>query len=303
MIDQVQVNFNPNQLVILNLCLAFIMFGVALDLRLSNFRLLLLQPKAALVGLSSQLLLLPLLTLVLIFLFQPPASIALGMLLVSVCPGGNVSNFAVHLAGANVALSVLLTTVSTLLATLSTPLLFTLLTRWVPGGKAFQQALQVPVFDMVSTILQLILLPLCVGMFVGQRFPRFTQRIRKPVRALSLLIFAGFVVIAIAANFTNIKNYLHVIFLIVLVHNALALFGGYLFARLNNLSAYDARAIALETGIQNSGLALIIIFNFYNGLGGMAMIAAWWGVWHLLSASAMAFLWNQRKLTQAPSQL
>ncbi|HMO37777.1 MAG TPA: bile acid:sodium symporter family protein [Saprospiraceae bacterium] len=295
-IDSVRINFNPDQLIILNLCLAFIMFGVALDLKPGNFRELLRQPKAAIVGLSSQLLLLPLLTLGLVALFQPPPSLALGMLLVSVCPGGNVSNFAVHLGGGNVALSVLLTSVSTLAATITMPLLFILLMPLVPGGKLFRQSVEVPLWDMVWTIVQLILVPLFVGMFVNSRFPRFTAAIRKPVRLLSLLIFAGFVVVAVMSNFEHLQRYLHLIFFIVLVHNAVALFSGYGLALLNRLSRYDARAIALETGIQNSGLALIIIFNFYNGLGGMAIIAAWWGVWHLISAASVAFLWNRRKL-------
>ncbi len=294
-IDSVKVNFNPEQLTILNLCLAFIMFGVALDLKLENFKLLFKEPKAAVVGILSQMVLLPLVTIGLIFLFQPPTSVALGMLLVSVCPGGNVSNFAVHIARGNVALSVFLTTTSTLAAAFTTPLLFTLLTMLIPGGKAFQQAVAVPLIDMVYTIVQLIIVPLIIGMFVAYQFPKVTALIRKPVRWLSLFVFASFVVIAIAANFQNIKSYLHLIFFIVLIHNAIALFSGYGFALLNRLDAYDARAISLETGIQNSGLALIIIFNFYKGLGGMAMIAAWWGVWHLISAATMAFLWNQRK--------
>lgn len=295
-IDSIKVNFNPEQLTILNICLAFIMFGVALDLKLNNFRFIFKYPKAAFVGLTSQLILLPLLTIGLIFIFRPPTSVALGMLLVSVCPGGNVSNFAVHLAGGNAALSVLLTSTSTLLATFSTPILFTLLTPFIPGGKVFQQSVQVPLISMVSTILQLIVVPLIIGMFVNYRFPKFTNVIRKPVRALSLLIFIGFVIFAILGNLENIKHYLHLVFFIVLAHNAIALFSGYGFAMLNRLSAYDARAISLETGIQNSGLALIIIFNFYNGLGGMAMIAAWWGVWHLISAATMAFIWNRRKI-------
>lgn len=296
-IDTIKVNFNPEQLTILNLCLAFIMFGVALDLKLENFKFLFKQPKAAFVGLTSQLVVLPLLTIGLIFLFQPPASVALGMLLVSVCPGGNVSNFAVHMAGGNVALSVLLTSFSTLLATFSTPILFLLLTPLIPGGKSFQQSVQVPLIDMTLTILQLIVLPLIIGMFVNYRFSKFTDIIRKPVRALSLLIFIGFVIFAIMGNLENLKNYLHLVFFIVLAHNAIALFSGYSFALLNGLKAYDARAISLETGIQNSGLALIIIFNFYDGLGGMAMIAAWWGVWHLISAATMAFIWNRRRLS------
>ncbi len=294
-LDSIRIHFNPEQLTLLNLCLAFIMFGVALDLKWSNFRLLFQQPKAAFVGLISQLVLLPLLTIGLIFLLQPPTSIALGMLLVSVCPGGNVSNFAVHIAEGNVALSVVLTTISTLAAAFTTPLLFLLLTPIIPGGATFQQSVYISPLAMVGTIVQLLLLPLALGMLVNHRFPKFTAAIRQPIRVLSLLIFVGFVIFAILGNFKNLQNYLHLVFWIVLLHNAIALCTGYGFARLNRLPRADARAIALETGIQNSGLGLILIFNFFNGLGGMAMIAAWWGVWHLISAATVALIWKRKR--------
>lgn len=295
-IDGIQINFNAEQLFILNLCLAFLMFGVALDLRLDNFRAVFRRPKAPIVGLGSQLILLPLLTLGLIFFFSPPTSMALGMLLVASCPGGNVSNFAVHLAGANAALSVVMTTITTLAAVVITPLYFTFLAPYVPGGADFQQTIYVDPLDMISTIIQLILIPLLLGMLLHYRFPRFTAAIKKTVRRTSILIFLGVIVVAIYGNWNNIVNYLHLVFLLVLTHNALALFTGYSFARLNRLSPYDARAISIETGIQNSGLGLILIFNFFNGLGGMAMIAAWWGVWHLISAFTLASWWGMRKL-------
>lgn len=292
-IDAVRINFNPDQLLLLNICLAFLMFGVALDLKLANFKLLFQQPKAPMVGLSSQLILLPILTIALILILRPPTSIALGMILVASCPGGNVSNFAVHLAGANAALSVLMTSITTLAAILITPLYFTFLTPFIPGTAALAQSIQVNPLDMVSTIVQLILIPLVIGMWLHHRFPNFTNRIRKPVRWLSMAIFLGFVVVAVAGNYENIRNYIHLVFFLVLTHNALALLTGYWFAKANKLSRNDARAISLETGIQNSGLGLILIFNFFNGLGGMAMIAAWWGIWHLISAFGLAMVWKR----------
>ncbi|MCB0560847.1 MAG: bile acid:sodium symporter family protein [Lewinellaceae bacterium] len=293
-IDSVQINFNPEQLFLLNICLAFLMFGVALDLRFDNFRALARSPKAPLVGLSSQLILLPVLTLGLVFFFRPAPSIALGMVLLAACPGGNVSNFAVHLANANAALSVLMTSISTLGAIIITPVYFTYLAPFVPGAESLGQQIHVNPLDMVSTIVQLIFVPLAVGMFLNYRYPHFTHRIKRPVRLLSMAIFLGFVVAAIYDNFENIVNYLHVVFLIVLVHNASALFTGYWWAKSNGLSRQDARAISIETGIQNSALGLILVFNFFGGLGGMAMITAWWGVWHLISAFSLAMWWRER---------
>jgi len=292
-IDSIRINFNPDQLFILNLCLAFLMFGVALDLKISNFRYLFKNPKAPLTGLGSQWLFLPLLTLLLIYLFEPPASLGLGMVLVAACPGGNVSNFAVALAGANAALSVFLTTVSTLGATVLTPLYFTLLSPLIPGAESLRQSIYVNPANMVNTIVQLIIIPLLLGMLMRAYLPRLTDKIHRPVRILSMAVFVGFVIVAVYSNFDNIVNYLHIVFLLVVTHNALALFGGYWIARGSSLPEQDARAISLETGIQNSGLGLILIFNFFDGLGGMALIAAWWGIWHLVSAFTLAIFWGK----------
>lgn len=294
-IDAVRINFNPEQLILLNICLAFLLFGVALDLRLSHFRQVLQSPKSTLIGLFSQWVLLPILTISLILIAQPPVSIALGMALVAACPGGNVSNYAVHLAGANAALSVTLTSISTLGAILLTPIYFTGLSRIIPGSEIYASTIQVDPSQMLSTILQLILVPILLGMGMRWRFPKFTARIRQTVGILSMTIFLGFVFFAVYGNFQNIVDYLHLVFLLVFMHNLLALTGGYWLARLNKLSQADTRAISIETGIQNSGLGLILIFNFFDGLGGMAMIAAWWGIWHLISAFSLASWWRRHK--------
>ena len=293
-IDSIRINFNPDQLFILNLCLGFLMFGVALDLKLSHFKMVFDAPKSSIVGLSSQWVLLPILTLGLIMLFKPPASMALGMILIASCPGGNVSNFAVHLAGANAALSIFLTSITTLFAVVLTPLYFTLLAPIIPEAAIFSPSIQISFWEMIWTILQLIVFPLMLGMILNHRFPHFCEQIHRPVRLISILIFLAFVVVAIYSNFENIVNYLHFVFLIVLVHNGTALLMGYWFARMNRLEERDARAISIETGIQNSGLGLILIFNFFDGLGGMALIAAWWGVWHLIAAFSLAMWWGRQ---------
>lgn len=293
-IDAVQINFNSEQLFILNICLGFLMFGVALDLKKENFFYIFKHPKIAFIGMSSQFILLPILSVGLILLLKPPTSIALGMVLIASCPGGNVSNFAVHLANANAALSVLLTSISTLLSIIVTPLYFKYLSVFIPGTEVYIQSLQVSIQDMAGTIIQLIVFPLIVGMVLNSRFPNFVAKIKQTVKVLSIIIFLSFVVFAIAGNFENIKDYLHLVFFLVLAHNVAALSMGYGYAKLFKLPNADARAISLETGIQNSGLGLILIFNFFDGLGGMAMIAAWWGVWHLISAFSLAMYWKNR---------
>lgn len=297
-IDDIVINFKPDQLFFLNICLGFLMFGVALDLSLHHFGELFKAPRKPLIGLFSQWILMPLLTLLLVFIIQPAPSVAMGMVLLAACPGGNVSNYAVHLAKANSALSVLMTSVSTLGAIIITPLAFTYLSRLIPNTESLRATIQVDTFDMIKTIILLIVIPLSLGMSLNHYYPRLTAKIQRPVKMLSMAIFLGFVVFAILGNLNNIYRYLHLVFFLVVLHNGMALAMGYFFAKANKLPQQDARAIAIETGIQNSGLGLILIFNFFNGLGGMAMIAAFWGIWHLISAFGLAMYWRQSAVAQ-----
>jgi len=292
-IDLIKINFNPEQLTLLNICLAFLMFGVALDISKKDFLYVIKAWRSIVVGLISQLIFLPVLTLILIYIFHPPVSIAVGMMLVSVCPGGNVSNFMVHLAKGNAALSVTLTSIVTLGATVLTPVGFYFWTGFTYGEAYLNQELSVSPADILKTVVTLIVLPLITGMGFNTYLSALSKKIRKPIKLLSIFVFIVFVVVAIFANLENITKHVSKILLIVIVHNGSALLMGYFFARLCRCSVYDARAISIETGIQNSGLALIIIFNFYDGLGGMALIAACWGIWHLITGGLLSAYWSQ----------
>ncbi|MBK8656384.1 MAG: bile acid transporter family protein [Haliscomenobacter sp.] len=147
---------------------------------------------------------------------------------------------------------------------------------------------------MVWSIVQLILIPLAAGLVFRHYLPHLTARILGPIQKLSMVIFLGFVVFALYGNFSNIVRYLDLVFLLVAIHNGAALTMGYFWAKWNKVGEANARAIALETGIQNSGLGLVLVFNFFDGLGGMAIIAAWWGIWHLLSAFSLAMFWRRK---------
>ena len=294
-IDAIQINFNQDQVVLLNFLLAFIMFGVALDIRMADFKAIFQERKKPIIGLISEYLLLPILTLILIFFLQPGPSLSLGMILIAVCPGGSTSNFMVHLSKGNSALSVMLTSITTIGAIFITPLAFGFWSSFVPGVESLKSSIAVNPLEMVLLIIQLILIPVALGMFINYRFPKTTQIIERPISWLSMLIFLGFVFFAVAGNYDNIKNYLHLVFIIVLLHNGLSLLVGYLFARSFKLPVKDCKAISIETGIQNSGLGLALVFNFFNGLGGMAMILAWWGVWHLITGFGLAFYWRYKE--------
>ncbi|MBC7884342.1 MAG: bile acid:sodium symporter family protein, partial [Saprospiraceae bacterium] len=162
-IDSITINFNDNQIILLNICLGVLMFGVALDLKISDFIYVIKNPKSVIAGLISQLILLPLLTIALVWVLKPEYSVAMGMILIASCPGGNVSNYAVHLSGANSALSVILTMISTLFCALSTPFIFEQLSTLIPYDNGGSTIFNINFGDMVLTIGQLILIPLIIG--------------------------------------------------------------------------------------------------------------------------------------------
>jgi len=294
-LDTLSLHFNEQSLQLMNFCLSLVMFGVALELTLADFRRLLQQPRPVMVGLTVQILLLPAITYLLILLIRPSTSVALGMLLVASCPGGNLSNMLTVMDKGNGALSVSLTALSTLLAVITVPLNFTF---W---SGVYLQAQEVPGFSLsvwalVSTLVWVVGVPLLAGMFINHRFPKFTDRARRPLRILSLVIFFTFIVAAFAANFDLFLKYIHWLLLIVLAHNAVAYAAGYGTSVLFRLQLPDCKAIALETGIQNSGLALVIIFNFFDGLGGMAFLAGWWGIWDIITGVLLAGLLTRVKV-------
>jgi len=273
------------------------MFGVALDIRWVDFKKVALAPKPALIGLLSQFFLLPLVTFFLVWLIQPSPSIALGMMLVAACPGGNISNFMTHLAKGNTALSVSLTSLGTMMAIFMTPLSLQFwASLYSPTAKLLIEVSLNP-WEVFKTIAILIGVPLVIGMYVGQRFPEVAKRMSKKVKPISILIFASFVVIAFLNNMDAFMEYIHLVVLIVFVHNLAALTVGFYTGKIFKLSHNDCKTLAIETGIQNSGLGLILIFSFFSGLGGMAIVAAWWGIWHILSGLALSTYWSRSSTT------
>lgn len=288
-IDSVALNFSPASLTLLNAILAVVMFSIALDLKPDNFLRLLSKPRALFAGVVSQFVLLPAFTYLLVITLQPRPSIALGMILVAACPGGNISNFITHRAGGNTALSVSLTAFATVVAIVMTPLNTALwASLYEPTAKILRETSIDPV-QVAITVFFLLILPLSLGVLTNIRQPALAEKIKKPMQWLSMAIFVSFIVLALAANWGFFLSYGGAVATLVVIHNGLALLIGNLVSRVAGLSEYDRRSITIETGIQNSGLGLILIFAFFNGLGGMAVLAAFWGIWHAISGIGLAF--------------
>ena len=295
-LDQVQLNFNPQGLFAINAAIGLMMLGVALELKLDDFKRIFIAPKAPAIGLGAQFLLLPALTFLLTLILRPPPSIALGMILVAACPGGNLSNIITYLARGNCAVSVSMTAVSTLAAIIMTPFNLSLWGSLNPGTARILQAVDLSPVDVFITVFIILGIPLGIGMLISRSFPALADKIRRPFKIFSLIFFISIVAAALAVNWQNFVNYVGLVFIGVLIHNALALNLGYWTGRLFRLSEQDNRAVSIEVGIQNSGLGLVLVFNFFGGLGGMAIIVAWWGIWHIIAGLITAFIFSHRPL-------
>ena len=294
---------------LLNIVLALVMFGVALGIKPSTFVEIFKNPKSIITGIICQIILLPALTLVLIMAcgdFISPM-IALGMILVASCPGGNVSNFITSLSRGNSELSVTLTAFNTAACIFTTPINFAF---W---GKLYLNfannhnigtlpELQIPFWEIFQSIVIIMGIPLILGILCGHYCPKITKLLKKPLQYLSIVVFIAMVILIFVGNFDAFMRCIKYIFLVVLIHNLLALGIGFGTSTILKLPYKDRRTLTIETGIQNSGLGLILLLNpnifpdagVWANNGGMLVITAWWGVWHIISGLTLAFTWRVR---------
>ncbi|AMX04162.1 bile acid:sodium symporter [Microbulbifer thermotolerans] len=291
---------SPAALLLLNAVLAFMMFGVSLGLRPGDFAEVLRRPLAPATGLVAQFLLLPGATCLVTWWLRIDPDLALGMILVSCCPGGTFSNVMTWIGRANVATSVSMTAVSSVAAVLLTPLNFALYGSLNPYTRERLQAITLPADNMILLVVAVLALPMLFGMITGARFPRFARRSERIFRAGSLLVFLLFVAVSISRHWQTAVQVAGSVLLLVVAHNALAFLIGDLSGRVMRLPLGDRRAVTMEVGIQNSGLALAILFTFYPSAGPMLVVAGFWGVWHLVSGLSLAGLWNVQNQRWAP---
>lgn len=293
-IDQDSINFDVNSLWILNISLALVMFGIALEISIKDFKQLANRPKIVLAGVFSQFALLPLVTFLLVILIRPLPSIALGMFMVAACPGGNISNFITSFGKGNTALSITLTGIATLLAVVMTPINLQFWGSLYGPSAAVLKEVAISPLAMIKLVFLLLGLPLVLGMGLNQLRPKLAMQLARYFKIMSLLFFIGLVFLVIHKNKDIFLEYVVYIFWIVVVHNLLAFLTGFSLAKAMRFCKEDVRSITIETGIQNSGLGLLLIFSFFDGLGGMAILVAFWGVWHLISGLGLAIFWRYK---------
>ncbi|QWX85712.1 bile acid:sodium symporter family protein [Cellulophaga sp. HaHaR_3_176] len=279
------------------------MFGIALDISISDFKKLAKNPKPIFIGAFSQFFMLPLVTFLLVLIIKPIPSVALGMFMVAACPGGNISNFITHFSNGNSALSVCLTAIATLLAVFLTPYNLNFWGSLYSPTAVLLKQVAIEPLDMVKLVFLLLGIPLFLGVLINHYKPIFAKKSAYILKYVSLVFFIILIFLALYKNIDIFLNYILYVFWIVVIHNIIAFATGFSLAKAFGLSVENTKAITIETGIQNSGLGLLLIFTFFNGLGGMALLTAFWGIWHLISGLVLANLWRnknnmiKRKLT------
>lgn len=292
-IDAVLIQIDSTGQAILGLVLALIMFGVALDLRVGDFTAVLRRPLAPLTGLVAQTLLLPAMTWAMTMILQPQPSVALGMIVVGACPGGNLSNLITHMGRGNTALSVSMTALSSVVAVVATPLNILLWASLNPATAALLRQVNIEAGPFLAQTVLILGLPMLLGMSLAHWRPQLAARLRRPFQIMSWLVLILFIVAITIANGRYLLTFLADIMPMVILHNAAALALGWLAARAIRMNRPDTRAVTIEIGMQNSGLGLALILNQFDALGGAALIAAGWGIWHIVSGWALATWWRR----------
>ena len=308
-LNAVSINFGQGGMTIVNFILAFVMFGVALGIKPQTFKDVFKNPKSVIVGIILQWVGLPAVTFAIALALSPwiTPMIALGMILVASCPGGNISNFISSLSKGNIELSISMTAVTTAFAPLVTPFNFFLwgsLYSQIIAFKSDIPTLVIPFFPMLEQILLLLGVPIFLGLLFARYFPNATKKITKPAQVLSILLFIGMVIVSFSQNFQIFLDNIFYVFFIVMLHNASALATGYFGGKLARVPEADRRSFTVEIGIQNSGLGLILLFNpaifppeiWHGHYGGMLFITAWWGIWHIVSGLTVAYLFRRKPI-------
>ena len=267
---------------VINPLLGVIMFGMGMALRLEDFRIVFSRPRDILIGCTAQFTIMPLLAFALSRLFALDEALAVGVVLVGCCPGGTASNVITYLAKGDLALSVGMTATSTILAPVLTPLLV-----WFLAGKT----VDVDVIGMLLSILWVVILPIVAGLIVKWFWPRFTEKATAYLPAVSSLAIAFIVMIIIAANASKLLLGGLIIVVVVILHNLCGLGLGWLIGHLLHLPAAKRKAISIEVGMQNSGLASSLATLHFAAYPMATIPGAIFSVWHNISGAIVARLY------------
>lgn len=280
------------QQLVLSLVLATMVFSVALELQPADFARVARMPRAVVCGLVPQFLLLPVATWAATLWLDLPPPIEAAMILVACCPGGSLSNVVTHFGRGNTALSVSISAVAALLALLMTPLNFTWMVSTNPATAGWLRTLEIDPAGIWWSLLALLALPMVAGMAFARHRPAQAKRLQPLLSRFSLVALGAFIVIGLIRDRHLLGPQILPQFAVVVLHNASGLLLGWLAAQAFRVSVPDRRAVMIEGGMQNAGLALgIIAVQFESNLD-MVIIASLWGIWHIVSGMSLAAWWR-----------
>jgi bile acid:Na+ symporter, BASS family len=282
------------QQTILLVVLSVMVFAVSLDLKIADFKYVAKHPQAVAMGLIAQFILLPWATLLATLLLDLPAPVEAAMILVACCPGGALSNVITYFGRGNLALSLSISAVSNVLALILTPLNFTQLVALNPSTANWVRSISLEPKDLVVSLVILLALPMLAAITTRRFLPSIASKIRKPLENLALVALLVFIFGAVAGQWKTFVAELTQTLPLVIAHNAVGLGLGLIAAKLARLTAVDARAVIIESGMQNSGLALGIIATQFNSNIAMIAVAGLWGIWHIVSGGALALFWRRQ---------
>jgi BASS family bile acid:Na+ symporter len=299
-IDQATLSFSPAASGLLIAIMAVLIFGIALETSVRDFRAVLRMPRAIVVGVLAQFVFLPAVFWGVIQLVHPAPSIALGLLLVACSPPGTTSNVLTHRAGGNVALSVSMSAVSNLIAIVVLPLNFAFWANRSPDTAALLRTVSVNPWEVMAHIALMIGIPFAAGILVRERRAALADQLVKVLKPVSLIVLLIFVAVAVASNAAHFVTWGPVILGIVVLLDSIAFATGYGLATVTGLDEYNRRAVAYEVGIRNTSLSLAMVFTFFGGLGGMALVTGFWGAWDLSAGLLLAAWWTRRVAWRHP---
>ncbi|KQW49068.1 hypothetical protein ASC77_10210 [Nocardioides sp. Root1257] len=293
-IDQLDLELADGFQLAVKAIVALFLFGIALDTKIGDFRDVARRPWVIVAGLVAQYAVMPGLTVLLTLALDVRGSVAIGMILVVCCPAGNLSNILTHRARGDVALSVSLTAVSTLVAVVVTPVALAFWCGLNPAADDLLRDVHIDPWDMVGEAVLLIAVPFALGLLIAWRRPSVSERARKIVEPAALTLLLLIVVGGLAGQLNTFLDYIGVVAVAIVLQNALSLLVGYGTARATRLPESGVRAMTLELGLRNTGLALVLALSFFDELGGVAFVAAMWGLWDVVTGLTLSTWWRRR---------
>ena len=293
-INQIPFNFDPRIGMIVGVMVGFLVFAISLDLTWEKMLRVLKKPKAPTIGLVAQFGILPAIAFLGLYLTEAP-SIALGLLLVTCCPGGALSNYLTGVAKGDVATSISMTTVSTLFSIILTPVLFAFWASMNPSTLEVLQNISMDPQRVIMTLLIMLVIPVTAGILLRAKRPDTANRIRKAVRLIAGIVFAVIVAMIIGSNIKSLSLLAQTALFPVIITFTIAVGLGWSLGKLTGLLSADRRAVAIEVAFQNVALAIGLGIAFFPSLAGITAVSILWGIVHLTLGTGLALVWSRIK--------